>query len=96
MEPAGAVSPKEGEFRDCEGKLTSEAAYRAGAASRAAQVAHGWAERFAQICGETVEALEAWADAHDWVTFCIDQITETKQEFANGVIYDPYTGETID
>ena len=87
--PAGAVEFKEGE-------PISEAAYRAGAASRAALVAYGWAERFSQICDETVEALEASADAYDWVTFCIDQITGTRQEFTEGEVYDPYTGEIVD
>ena len=72
------------------------AAFRAGAASRAALVAYGWAERCSHICDETVEALEASADAYDWVTFCIDQITGTRQEFTEGEVYDPYTGEIVD
>ena len=48
------------------------------------------------LTDETVEALEATADAYDWVTFCIDQITGTRQEFTEGEVYCPYTGGTVD
>ena len=40
--------------------------------------------------------MEASADAYDWVTFCIDQITGTRQEFTEGEVYGPYTGEIVD
>ena len=45
----------------------------AAAASRAAYVAYGWAERFSQISDELVEALEARVDADLWVEFAVDQ-----------------------